>query len=103
MSGQRKLEFTKETITEAAFNELNMKLTTVGTVLMSFKLSIGKVSIAQKNLFTNEAIVSLPVKDNSLLDTNYLARALENFNFNEIGNRAAMGKTRNTNNTILAE
>lgn len=43
-----------------------------GTLLMSFKLSIGKLAYAQCDLYTNEAIVALPIKDNSLINSDFL-------------------------------
>jgi len=95
MSQSRSLEVTKEAFSEKARRECNMKLVPAGTVLFSFKLSIGKVSIAARDLFTNEAIAALPVLDPSKLDTEYLARALEFLNFSDAGNRAVMGKTLN--------
>lgn len=101
MTGQRDLLQTKEGITKAAIHEAKMKIVPKGTVLMSFKLSLGKVSIAQTDLFTNEAIAALPVKDPTKLDAGYLARALEAINFDEEGNRAAMGRTLNKKSVAL--
>lgn len=84
---------TKEKITESGAR--NGKLVPPGTVLFSFKLSIGKVGIAKMPLYTNEAIVSLPIKDTSIILPEYLMRFLEACNFALQGNRAAMGKTLN--------
>lgn len=49
---------TKEQITTAGVNNSNVKLVTAGTVLMSFKLSLGRVAFAGRDLFTNEAIAA---------------------------------------------
>lgn len=49
---------TKEQITAAGVNNSNVKLVTAGTVLMSFKLSLGRVAFAGRDLFTNEAIAA---------------------------------------------
>ena len=46
-------------ITEIAVSKCKPKLVKKGTILMSFKLSIGKLGIAGCNLFTNEAIVHI--------------------------------------------
>ncbi|MFI2753748.1 restriction endonuclease subunit S [Cellulomonas sp. P22] len=62
-----------------------------GTVLLSFKLSIGKVGIARVPLFTNEAIAALPIKDPARLDSGYLVRALAAVDWRGRSNRAAMG------------
>ena len=58
---------TKEKITDDAIAHSNVKLIPKGTVLLSFKLSIGKTAIAGKDLYTNEAIAGLVPKDNSVL------------------------------------
>lgn len=95
MSRSRRILQTKESISEQARVECNMKPVAPGTVLMSFKLSIGKISFADRELYTNEAIAALPVLDAKQLDSAYLARALEALDFSDTGNRAVMGKTLN--------
>jgi type I restriction enzyme S subunit len=47
-----------------------------GTLLFSFKLTIGKIAFAGVRLFTNEAIAALPVKPGVELDSTFLALAL---------------------------
>lgn len=48
------------------------KRVTKGTLLASFKLSLGKLAIAGCDLFTNEAIAALPILDPSRIDRDYL-------------------------------
>lgn len=84
---------TKEQITPAGARL--GKLVTTGTVLLSFKLSIGKVARAGIPLYTNEAIAALPVKDPARLDPGYLLRALQAMDLASEANRAAMGATLN--------
>lgn len=88
------IEETKEEITDVALAETNIKQVQKGTLLMSFKLSIGKLAFAGKDLYTNEAIVSLPVKEGVELNKHYLYYALK-FIPLKGGNQAAMGKTLN--------
>ena len=95
MSRERHIKTTKEGFSEKARVECNMKPVLAGTVLFSFKLSIGKVSICTKDMFTNEAIAALPVLNPLKLDAGYLARALEDLSFEGAGRRAVMGKTLN--------
>lgn len=62
MNGQV-ITSTKEMITDEAIENSNVKLVKKGTVLLSFKLTTGKVAIAGKDLYTNEAIAALEIKD----------------------------------------
>lgn len=54
---------TKEQITESGVRNSNVKLVTLGTVMMSFKLSLGRVAFAGCDLFTNEAIAAFKTRD----------------------------------------
>lgn len=85
---------TKEEITDLALSKTNIRKVKEGTLLMSFKLSIGKLAFAGQDLYTNEAIVALPIKKNVELDKNYLYYALGFIPLTG-GNQAAMGKTLN--------
>lgn len=85
---------TKEEITDVALAESNCKIVKKGTLLMSFKLSIGKLAFAEKDLFTNEAIVALPIRDESELLKEYLYYVLKSIPLVG-GNQAAMGQTLN--------
>ena len=65
------------------------------TLLMSFKLSIGKLAFAGRGLFTNEAICGLQIKNPKQVDPNYLYYALKNTKL--IGSNVAVkGATLNT-------
>lgn len=85
---------TKEEITAEALAKSGCKIVKKGTLLMSFKLSLGKVAIAGKDLYTNEAIAALPIKSESIRD-DYLFWALKQLNFDKITDRAVKGKTLN--------
>ena len=65
------------------------KLLPKGTLLFSFKLSIGKVAITTKPLYTNEAIAGLIVEDETI--KKYLYYILPKLDYNT--NRATKGKT----------
>lgn len=84
---------TKEQITRSAAASGRPVLP--GTVLLSFKLSIGKVAISEIPLYTNEAIAALPIKDKTVLDERFLLRFLESAELTSGSNRAAMGATLN--------
>ena len=50
------LKNTKKKISQQALTELNMKKVPKGSLLMSFKLSIGKLAFASQDMYCNEAI-----------------------------------------------
>lgn len=92
------IEHTKEKISKSGTG--GRPPVAAGTVLLSFKLSIGKVSRARFPLYTNEAIAALPIKPGVDLSESYLARYLQALPLAEGANRAAMGAT--LNKKILA-
>ena len=49
---------TKETISESAVIESGIKIIPANTVVMSFKLSIGKTAITAEDMYSNEAIMA---------------------------------------------
>ncbi|NLM06883.1 MAG: restriction endonuclease subunit S [Tissierellia bacterium] len=85
----------KENITGLAVEECNMKVVPKGTVIMSFKLSIGKRAITGKDLYTNEAIASFNIYDEKLITKEYLYYVLGYVDLFSYVNRAAKGKTLN--------
>ena len=100
MGRARNLHATAETITSAAISECNCRIVAAGTVLVSFKLSIGKVGVAQKPLFTNEAIAALPIRNSSQLCADYLYWALRSIDLTAGLDRAAKGLTLNKEKLI---
>ena len=83
---------TENMLTDAGIENSNVKLIKKGTVLLSFKLSIGKVAIAGRDLYTNEAIAAVIPKDKRVLPK-YLYHILPYMNLTQGGRQAAKGKT----------
>ena len=73
-----------------------MKLVKANTLLMSFKLTIGRCAITAKDLYTNEAIAALPIKEKDL-SLFFLKYYLENFDWDKLteGDTKVKGKTLN--------
>lgn len=87
---------TKEKITKVGIENSNVKLIPKDTVLMSFKLSLGKVAISGRELYTNEAIAALIPFDESNLNYKYMFYLIKGKFVNlEKGNNA-MGKSLNS-------
>lgn len=83
----------KEKITENAVKESKIKLVPENTVIMSFKLSIGKVAITKIPLYTNEAIAHFLPKEDIIPE--YLYYALQSIDYNKYVDKAVKGKTLN--------
>lgn len=86
---------TSEKITERGVKESKAKLMKRGTLLFSFKLTIGKVAIAGQDLYMNEAIAGIIPKDKRVI-TKYLYYLLPRLDFSYYTQRATKGKTLNT-------
>jgi type I restriction-modification system DNA methylase subunit/restriction endonuclease S subunit len=92
---------TKEKITDLGVQKSNVKLFKAGTVLFSFKLSIGKTAIAGKPLYTNEAIAGISSKNPNKLNDKYLYHYLTNTDFSSLG--VGVFSKGSLNKTTLAE
>jgi type I restriction enzyme S subunit len=68
--GPKVLTATEKTISDAAVSESRMRIAKAGSLLFSFKLSVGTVSIAGSDMYTNEAIAAFP--PSPFIDTQYL-------------------------------
>ncbi|MEN3156671.1 restriction endonuclease subunit S [Priestia aryabhattai] len=89
------VSFTKEQITELAIEKCNMKIIPKNTVVMSFKLSLGKLAIVQDDIYSNEAIASFPIKNKDELLPEYLYYALKTVDLKKYADKAAKGITLN--------
>lgn len=96
MNQGRWIQNTKEKITSAGVKESRSRLISKGTVLLSFKLSIGKVAVADIDTYTNEAIAALPIHDSDKLNRDYLFWCLRSIRLDEEVDIAAKGKTLNS-------
>ena len=86
---------TKESITKAGIDGSGIKVVPQGTVIMSFKLSIGKTAITSEDMYTNEAIVAFIDNGKFAVDTDYLYHLCCGTNWTAGTNKAVMGLTLN--------
>lgn len=88
------ITYTKEKVSTLAFEQIfNRRAVPAGTLLMSFKLTIGRVSILGQDALHNEAIIS--VKPGPLLDRDFLMFYLPTIDFADHQDRAVKGNTLN--------
>jgi len=86
---------TSEYISDLGAAKSNTKLIPAGTIVMSFKLTIGRRAILAADTYTNEAICAFNIKDPKRLSNDFLFHALCLVNFEEDIDQAVKGKTLN--------
>ncbi len=88
-------EDTKEKISKKAVQTTGIKIVPQNTVIMSFKLSIGKVAITSEDIYTNEAIMAFLIKNKKQINNMFLKYYLSFNNWNDAMNIAVKGMTLN--------
>ena len=86
---------TKEYLSDTAVEESGIKIIPANTVVMSFKLSIGKTAITPEEMYSNEAIMAFHDKHVVELMPEYIYYMFKYKNWDEGTNKAVMGKTLN--------
>lgn len=86
---------TKEYITDKGIGDSSIKVVPKDTVIMSFKLSIGKTAITSEDMYTNEAIMAFIDKGIYSVDPNYLYHLCCGTDWTAGTNKAVMGMTLN--------
>lgn len=92
---------TKEHISDHAVKESGIKVIPANTVIMSFKLSIGKTAITTEDMYSNEAIMAFHDKHVANILPEYIYYMFKYKNWEVGSNAAVMGKT--LNKAILLE
>ena len=85
---------TAENLTEDAIKQYNVKVIPKNTVLLSFKLTVGKVAIAPTDICTNEAIAHF--KGRRECEREYTYFYLKNFHYDELGSTSSISKAVNS-------
>lgn len=85
---------TAEELTSEAISKHNVKVVPANTVLVSFKLTVGRVSITTTDMCTNEAIAHFLLPDSTLREYTYLY--LKCFEYDSLGNTSAISKAVNS-------
>ena len=92
---------TKEYISDSAVIESGIKIIPAKTVVMSFKLSIGKTAITSEDMYSNEAIMAFHDKHVVELLPDYIYYMFKYKKWDNGSNTAVKGKT--LNKAILLE
>ncbi len=86
---------TKEYLSDVAVEESGIKIIPANTVVMSFKLSIGKTAITSEDMYSNEAIMAFHDKHVVDLMPEYIYYMFKYKDWDDGTNKAVMGKTLN--------
>ena len=86
---------TKEYLSNQAVKDSGISLIPQNTIIMSFKLSIGKAAITKEAMYSNEAIMSFRDKGIVELIPDYIYYLFKAKDWDEGTNKAVMGKTLN--------
>ncbi|HDL1579654.1 TPA: restriction endonuclease subunit S, partial [Mannheimia haemolytica] len=79
-----------------AVDKFNIKRIPENTVILSFKLTVGRVSITTKETTTNEAIAHFKIPSSSNLSSEFLYCYLKNFDFNNLGSTSSIATAVNS-------
>ena len=86
---------TSEYITEYAITDSGIKAVPKGTIIMSFKLSIGRTAITSEDIYTNEAIMAFADFDEKKFNIDFLHFLIANKNWLLGAKQAVQGQTLN--------
>ncbi|KAE9630340.1 restriction endonuclease subunit S [Aeromonas veronii] len=86
---------TSEYLTSDAVEKFNIKLVPKNSVLLSFKLTLGRVAIAREELTTNEAIAHFSAPQHGL-NASFLYCYLSNFDYSVLGSTSSIATAVNS-------
>lgn len=81
---------TAEYLTEDAQKEFNIPLIPKHTVILSFKMTVGRVGITTENMLSNEAIAQFQLKKDTVITKEYLYLFLKRFNYDLLGTTSSI-------------
>lgn len=84
-----------EYLTTDAVNNYSVKIVPKGAVLLSFKLTVGRIAIAESILTTNEAIAHF-YNMNHGVNKEYLYSYLQHFDYNTLGSTSSIATAVNS-------
>lgn len=97
MKGTTFICSTSEGLTKEACDKFKVKIVPAGTILLSFKLTVGRVSLANMCVCTNEAIAHFQKDGTNWREYTYLY--LKNYHYDSLGNTSGISKA--VNSTII--
>ncbi|MCC7357029.1 restriction endonuclease subunit S [Candidatus Uhrbacteria bacterium] len=87
------VDTTSEYLTATAVERFRVPLIPKGTVVVSFKLTVGRVAIVSEDMYSNEAIAHIKTH---LLPTEYTYLFFKNFNYDSLGSTSSIATAVNS-------
>ena len=87
---------TSEFLTREAVDKFNVRYVPDNTVILSFKLTVGRLSITDGVVTTNEAIAHFRTNENSPLTSEYIYFSLKSFNFDTLSSTSSIANAVNS-------
>lgn len=87
---------TSEYLTREAIAQFNVPVIPSNTVILSFKLTVGRVAITLERMLSNEAIAHLKLGKFTSLTSEYIYLFLSQFNFDRLGSTSSIAKAVNS-------
>ncbi|MEK5269186.1 restriction endonuclease subunit S [Weizmannia sp. FSL W8-0401] len=85
-----------EYLTTEAVEKFNIKKVPDNTVVLSFKLTVGRIAITIGEMATNEAIAHFNIVDKDVINPYYLYLYLKDFNFQSLGSTSSIATAINS-------
>lgn len=95
-SAQKNIYHTSEYITNEAVAKFRIPKISKGTLLLSFKLTIGRLCFTTEDMYSNEAIAQLAVTNPPVVDKDWLYYYLKNFNYNSLSSTSSIATAVNS-------
>jgi type I restriction enzyme S subunit len=87
---------TREALTQEAINRHNIPVIPKNTVVLSFKLTVGRVSITGSEMISNEAIAQFQIEEDSPINYIYLYSFLKSYNYQSMGSTSSIAEAVNS-------
>ncbi|MFZ1548001.1 MAG: restriction endonuclease subunit S, partial [Candidatus Nitrotoga sp.] len=81
---------TAEYLTRDAVEQFNVPVITENTVVLSFKMTVGRVAITTETMLTNEAIAHFKFRPNTPFTVEYLYLHLKNYQYDLLGSTSSI-------------
>ncbi len=87
---------TSEFLTKEAIQKFNVRVVPDNTVLMSFKMTIGRVALTDGEITTNEAIAHFNLNEHSVVTSEFIYLHLKQFDFSSLSSTSSIADAVNS-------